>query len=431
MEGNEQFQISELDFTERARDLFYNAVDDPYFRGQDVQIIYDTLCGSLHLISFGEYLRRYIYEKAGMTEHFQDVPVNRYQEIICLEFADRHCPCSFTPGTARLKNLSKNWLTQQTVNRSVVLILGFGLGMSVEDVNTFLTKACQEYKLDPKDPREVLCWYCYRNGLSFYQYEALMEKYRENALDAMVDDQNSTVVLRNRMNDIRTEAELMEYLRSLRTRDGRSRKSVTAGEALRAIYKKAQREVAGIFNCIEEDKAAHRVEWMREKLDRNDRLYDYEKNGLLKKEAEHRVYLPEEITPADLESVILSAIPKGKTGNLLPMKVSSLNEQFQGRRLSRQRLTELLDGTAAITRYDLITLFFFVFSQHLDDFPGIHHRYAAFVSEMNRILERCSMDPLYIANPYECFILMCMLSDDPLGTYADVWEMSFEEAGKA
>ena len=34
------------------------------------------------------------------------------------------------------------------------------------------------------------------------------------------------------------------------------------------------------------------------------------------------------------------------------------------------------------------------------------------------------MGPLYIANPYECFLLMCILTDGPLGTYADVWELS-------
>ena len=430
MEEQKWSQLTDLDFTDKAMESFYNAVDDPYFRGQDVQIIYDTLQNSLHVISFGDYLRRYIYEKAGMTEQFQDIPVNRYQEIIQLEFADRHCPCSFTPGTARLKNLSKNWLTQQTVNRNVVLILGFGLGMSVEEVNDFLTKACQEYKLDPKNPREVLCWYCYRKGLNFYQYESLMEKYRKNEMAVPGDDQNSTVMLRDRMSDIDTEAELLEYLSRLRTRDGQSRQSVSARKALQAIYRSAQREVAKLFNAIEEDKAVHRAEWMRERLSHNDKLYDYEKAELLKKEAEHRIYTPEEITPADLESVILSAIPKGKTGNLIPMKASSLNGQFQGRRLSRQRLTELLDGSAAINRYDLITLFFFVFSQRLDDYPGTRHMYAAFVGEMNRILNRCSMTPLYVANPYECFILMCMLSEDPLGTYADVWELSFEEEGK-
>ena len=79
MEEQKWSQLTDLDFTDKAMESFYNAVDDPYFRGQDVQIIYDTLQNSLHVISFGDYLRRYIYEKAGMTEQFRDIPVNRYQ----------------------------------------------------------------------------------------------------------------------------------------------------------------------------------------------------------------------------------------------------------------------------------------------------------------------------------------------------------------
>ena len=50
-----------------------------------------------------------------------------------------------------------------------------------------------------------------------------------------------------------------------------------------------------------------------------------------------------------------------------------------------------------------------------------------FLDSTNEILEKCFMGKFYIQNPYECFLLMCMLSDDPLGTYADVWELSYEK----
>ena len=45
---------------------------------------------------------------------------------------------------------------------------------------------------------------------------------------------------------------------------------------------------------------------------------------------------------------------------------------------------------------------------------------------MNRILERCFLGELYVSNPYECFVLMCILSEEPLSTYADVWELSYQ-----
>jgi hypothetical protein len=46
----------------------------------------------------------------------------------------------------------------------------------------------------------------------------------------------------------------------------------------------------------------------------------------------------------------------------------------------------------------------------------------------NHILLECGMGELYPANPYECFLMMCMVSDGPLATYADVWELSYAEA---
>ena len=64
-------------------------------------------------------------------------------------------------------------------------------------------------------------------------------------------------------------------------------------------------------------------------------------------------------------------------------------------------------------------------SQKLDEYPESKARYLKFHESMNVILEKCFLGKLYIQNPYECFVLMCILSDEPLGTYADVWELSY------
>ena len=34
---------------------------------------------------------------------------------------------------------------------------------------------------------------------------------------------------------------------------------------------------------------------------------------------------------------------------------------------------------------------------------------------------------IYIVNPYECFILMCLLTDCPLAVFSEIWEKSYEE----
>ena len=153
--------IRDYDFTDAAWESLYDTVDDTQFPDKDAQLIYNSLRHRLKICSFGDYLKRYIYVKAGLTEPFGEVPLKEYQVIIRSAFSDNHTPPSFTPTTAKLSALSKNWLTRQTVKRNVVFLIGFGLNMSVDDVNMFLTKALREREINPKNPFEVICWYCY------------------------------------------------------------------------------------------------------------------------------------------------------------------------------------------------------------------------------------------------------------------------------
>ena len=49
-------------------------------------------------------------------------------------------------------------------------------------------------------------------------------------------------------------------------------------------------------------------------------------------------------------------------------------------------------------------------------------------AKANAMLEKCDMGPVYPVNPYENFLMMCILSVDPIGTFSDVWELSYSEA---
>ena len=110
------------------------------------------------------------------------------------------------------------------------------------------------------------------------------------------------------------------------------------------------------------------------------------------------------------------------------MSSSLLNRQFRQRRITRQRLDSLLKGELEIERYDLITLQFLICSQQEDEDP--RKRCLLFIDRINGILTGCGMQAIYPANPYEAFVLMCLLTDIPLLTYYNVWERSYEEAGQ-
>lgn len=422
--------IKEFDFTDAAWESLYGAVDDTDFFDKDAQLIYDLLKHRLKIRSFGDYLKRYIYRKAELNEPFTEVPLKEYQMIIRSSFSDRHTPASFTPTTAKTSALIKNWLTQKTVKRNVVFLLGFGLDMCVEDINRFLTKALRESEINPKDPFEVICWYCYRNHYNYLKYEQLWECYsklpaKPEFTGGIYDEY--TVNIRNTMYAIQDDDSLMSYLARLKVSVSKSRMSLTARMRFDELYNEARDLIARLYNQYEEEQHTVALHAYIKKLAQNDRLYDSEKQERIRRfQACRRVYTRADISESDMEHVICAAIPTDRHGNLTPGRDSGLNELFWGKRFSRQRIGEILSGSQEINRFDLITLSFFVFSQKLDIYPDAKQRFLQFYDATNAILEKCFFGKLYVQNPYECFVLMCTLSEDPLGTYADVWELSYD-----
>ena len=392
-------RMDEFNFTQRAEDNFYSVVDNNYFLDEDADLIYDALNKKMVLKPFGEHLQRYIYEKAGLTEPRENISIEYYQQIIKGAFQENHTPPAFEPTTAKISALAKNWLTQQSVSRKVVFLLGFGLKMSEKDVEKFLTQALREQGYRAKDPFEVICMYCYRYGYGYLKFEQLWDMFAKTA-PGQVDIQAlySEASFHQRQDfslRVTSDASLMAFVSKLKTPDNRLITSVSARRAFDKLYLTARQLVADMYNDGEEGKK--------------------------------KVYTEDDITESDLEHIISSAIPIDKHGNLTPAKLSHLNTQFDGKRFNRQHISDILAGKAGVTRFDLITLNFFNYSQTLDDYPNAKARYSSFIETTNKILQDCYFGELWIANPYESFLMMCLLSDDPMGTYADVLERSYQQ----
>lgn len=419
--------IDALEFTTRAQDLFFDTVDHPNFASEDQDLIYHMLLGKVQPVRFGDYLKRYIYMKAEMTGAYTDIPAKEYLDIICAEFSDRNAPCSFAPTKATLRNLAKNWLEQLTVSRKVVLLLGFGLGMSAEDVDAFLLKGLKEAQLNSKDPMEVICWYCYAHGYGFAKYEMLWEQY----INQQTDDQellDDTLSLHRKLMHVHTDQQLMKYLSGLYMYEGSAHQSVAARRQFDLLYAKTCAIVAELTNQTAADTARMNAARMEEALERNARLGDDQKVALVRREREnYHVIRATDVGPGDVEQTLYAAIPRDKHGNMLPMKASALQKQFDGKRLTRQHIGNILTGKEPITRYDLLTLHFFVFTHELEQYGNVNARYSAFERTANQILLNSGMGEYYVVNPYECFLLMCIISQDPLGTFSDVWELSYQQ----
>ena len=309
-----------LSFTDRGWDALYNVVDDPYFRNQESGMIYDCLSREMRFTPFCEYLKRFLYRHAELEGPYQDIPLEEYQSILRSAFRESGTPSSFEASSTKFSAASRNWLTQKSVSRQSVLLLGFGLSMSAEEVNDFLVKGLHEEVLRQEDPRELICGYCYLNDYTFPKYEELWELFEHGDWDAL---------------------------------------------------KKELPELADLLKQIQEglpDKRRHQqYKRFRELYETAVELLAVNYNRTIRKE---NPVSAEEITAADIEHILYSAIPKDAHGNLTPAKQSSLFGRFEDKRLTRQRINTLLRQDAAVSREDLITLQFFIWSQvESDEMP--------------------------------------------------------------
>ncbi len=389
--------VKDYEFTRRAAQKFRQIVSLDSFEDEDADVIFNYLYKEMELVSFGDYLRRYIYERAGLTEPFNEVPQEVYREIVMDSFKETFTPKSMTQTSTKLSSLVNNWLTQASVKRETVFLIGFGLRMTQEDVSDFLTRVLKEQDFDFHDPDEVIYWYCYRHQLGYSHAEEYKSLYQ--ALSPAPHEKGQVISGINLK--LETEGELVEYLKKLKGgwEDRLSEKSQSFQE-FKSLYAQAQEIICRMYQQDEEE--LHRG----------------------------KVWTPEEISPSDMEKVICSGIPINDMGNLKKMSASILSRHFSQKRFSRQRITNILNHKFPVERFDLITLQFFITSQEMAE-EDPFNRYHAFLEKIRGILSRSGMADIYIVNPYECFVLMCLLTDCPLAVFSEIWEKSYEEAPAA
>ena len=392
--------MSSLDLTGNAWDVFYDMVDSPTFNLEDEssEVIFDALKNNLTPPKFGFYLKRYICRAQGRLD-MGDLEDKYFSDSIVLSFKARNTPSSFEQSSTTLGAAAKNWINAKTVSRKTVFLLGLGLNMSPDDVNMFLTKGIYEQEINPKDPFEVICWYCFKNELDYSSYEILWENYQE--LDACFDpdlvySNGQTSLMRNNMEFISNSSQLFDYLSRLKISNGLSSFSSTLKQCFTDLYNEVRDIIAEEYNYSE---------FTQEKV------------------SEQKDFSEEEISAGDVESFLYDGTPKTKDGNLLKDKLSDFKEVFKGLRLTRQKIGKIINGEDEATRFDLITLLFAIHSQSEED--NIQKRYAQFEGHANETLRKCFMEELIIQNPYENFILACMFTEYPLNTHRDVWVDSF------
>ena len=422
-----EYKISNLDFTMKSEDDFYDTVDMGAFRDADADLIYEHLHNKMRIIPFCDYLKRYIFKKAEFEGSINDVSIREYQEVIISSFSENYTPKSFEPTSSKLSALSKNWLTQTAVKRQTIFLLGFGLNMSVEDVSEFLTNAQGERNFDFKNPFEIMCWFCYKNGYKFPKFQQLMEAYDELPYSENSVLYDATIGIRDLFYSIDNEDGLMRKLSELKYENKGKFFSVSARKAFDELYGRVRTIIADDYNRDEEEKSSRKAGEYLESLGESMAFsYDSKLDKYNKIKSSAKVYTKDDITEADAEKYLCCGIPFDGKGNLLKFSASTLYGHLSNKRMSRQHIHDILSGKTDVDRFDLITLCFFVHAMN-EKYLNSKTRYIDFTDDINRILTECNMGELYVANPYECFLLMCILSEWPMGAYSDVFERSYIE----
>ena len=419
--------IHDFNFTENARTILSSTINHPDFYRFDSDMIFYELANRLSFIEFGYYLKRYIYKKEKMTEPVESIDDTVYISIIKEKFKETETPTSLDRVVESIDQFAERMLTEK-ITRKDVLILGFGLKMSSDSINTFLTKYLQERGLNSKNPTEAICSYCYRKQYNYKKYKELRKAYDAAPYaEKFIYVGEKTPGVQGVLQRIENDDELIAFVSTLKTKDSRAAQfSVSARENFQMLYNKAAKLILADKQRLADEKYENELQQLREKMTDNNRYFTAEASRKIREfQEKRRVFTIDNVSVGDFIKVMYSSIPKDKNQNLPVTTKASLGVEFARKGIRKKSLHDILNNNKEITRYDLINLQFLIYAKTFDARQSRNQRMKDFYESTNTILRNCSMGSLYAANPYECFIMMCIVSPVPLVTYADVWALTY------
>lgn len=327
--------------------------------------------------------------------------------------------------------------------RNTVFHLAFALNLDTDTVSRILTKCLLMQDFNPKDPVEAIYYWCLKHKVPYLQmqkeymhYYSSTEINEDHAAKGLSPlPEGNTFYLTETLASIpkMQRPAFLEYLWRLKI-------SADAGlhrKSPRQIYRecfsgfpefvfttpKAPRPEYASLQAMLDDLVAREEEAIRiaretgKPVPADSRKKDLTGEKRLSEE-ERREFLLK-ILEENRRNYYLA-----NTRPLLPQV--ALKSLFQGIVYTEATVRKRIYGETGLSRNELLaTMFLYYLADTVNDPPGKGSKAGnldLFEEEASDWLFRCGMHSFYLRNPFELFLALCFLQDDPLAYFMASWE---------
>ena len=395
---------------------------------------------------FGDYLKRMVYELYIFPEDdgrkITEIPEDEYIKDIQQIFKENGMKGVGTlqfGGSTRLtpSNL-KRWMGMPCyqVSRELVFLFGFGFNMFAEQVEELLTKVIGQAGFDFRSAQETIYYWCLKQNRGYSGLREWQEKYMEIQEEAEEQKESGiyeekeecaggarTRYYKEKAVRITDEDGFKEYLRELERIRRDTRNRITARETLNIVvnilWYELSKERRGETKWLE-----LLVEQKEAEGDAQNRTKRTQREIKTMQKYWREVSLEPLIQSIWQEEDPVAISEKSrKLASLLPdmWKKRSLQDKLNGE--SRVRKEDILTGVFLTYAHQLEKQMPYMSGEEKDYMVRVE----TYVEDVNTYLEQCGMGEFYIVQPYERFLVLCLLYDKPYSFFLSVWKEKEKE----
>lgn len=395
---------------------------------------------------FGDYLKRMVYELYIFPEDdgrkITEIPEDEYIKDIQQIFKENGMKGVGTlqfGGSTRLtpSNL-KRWMGMPCyqVSRELVFLFGFGFNMFAEQVEELLTKVIGQAGFDFRSAQETIYYWCLKQNRGYSGLREWQEKYMEIQEEAEEQKESGiyeekeecaggarTRYYKEKAVRITDEDGFKEYLRELERIRRDTRNRITARETLNVV-------VNILWYELSKERRGE-TKWLELLIEQKEAEGDAQ-NRTKRTQREIKTmqkYWREVSLEPLIQSIWQEEDPVAiseKSRKLAPL----LPDMWK-----KRSLQDKLNGESRVRKEDILTGVFLTYAHQLEkQMPYMSGeekdymvRVETYVEDVNTYLEQCGMGEFYIVQPYEIFLVLCLLYDKPYSFFLSVWKEKEKE----